>query len=159
MKGKQITIRALQNEINSALQDYFGEKYIGTDYLKWANDTINEVFNRHEIKELRYWQRWIVLNAEECGVSLDTSNRIAALDVELQKDKRYKYGCGHGKLICMSVAFHDELLDMTLSEVRKFLFEKKRDEYVERLKKIREDASKECEEAANKIAELLEVVF
>ena len=92
-------------------------------------------------------------------MSIGTSDRIASLDVELQKDKRYKYGRGRGKLIYMSVAFRDVLLDMTLGEVRKFLFEKKRDECVERLKKIREDASKECEDAANKIAELLEAEF
>lgn len=159
MKGKQITVRALQDEINSGLCELFGFRYEGIDYLGRAHEIINNVFAKYDIKEIRTWQRWIVPNAKEHGVELGVVDKIAVIDVELQKDKRYKYGAGRGKLICISVNFGDKFLDMTLSDVRKRLFEEKRDGYVENLKKIREKASKECEDAANKIAELLVVEF
>lgn len=159
MKGKQMTIRALQDEINSALEKYAGNKYNDNDHIKWFRNEVLCILDKHNIKEMHPYAWEIVLDASEQGVSLSTGDRIAKLSADLNRDKRVKYGPGRGKVNSLTVSFREDILDMTLDQARKFLFEERRDECIKRLQDICMEARKQFDEANAAIVELAAAQF
>lgn len=79
--------------------------------------------------------------------------------MDLKPDKRIKWGPGRGKVNSLSISFRDDILDMTLDQARKFLFEEKRDECIQRLKGICAEAQKQLDEADAGITELMAAQF
>lgn len=157
MKGKQMTIRELENKINEELKQLDGRKYEGTDHFSWSRDLIQQVLVDNDIQEMKTYLYWITLNIENPVLSLGSSEHIATIHASTKADKRIKYGAGRGTINNMVVAFDNELLDMTMDEARKHLVEKKRAECLERLKKYREDLSMEMKMATTQIIDLMAV--
>ena len=158
MKGKTILIRDLQEEINTELQKFVGKKYKDAEYIGWWRSAAEDILNNHQIREIKTKIWDIVADVDEHGVYLGLDS-IATCRVNCDRDKRIKYGPGRGKIICMSVEFREDILNMTLDEARRYLLNEKRNECVERLKNICVAAQKEIDDAEKAISDLISAEF
>ncbi len=158
MKDKKLTVSELQEAINKRLAVFAGRKYVETEFHEWYAREIAEEFTVRGIKELRPSTWGIVTDMSEQGISF-FAERVAEVNIDFKRDKRFKYGAGRGVILSMAVAFREDLLPLSLEDARRLLFNEKRDECVKRAEEIRRKAAREAEEAATEIARLITLEF
>ncbi len=158
MKGKKITVAELQEEINKRLAAFNGRKYTDTEFHSWYSAEIGRVFTEYGITELRPATWGIVTDMSEEGICF-FADRVAEVNIDFKRDKRFKYGAGRGVILSMAVAFRSELLPLTLDEARRFLFIEKRGERIKKLTEIRDNAAYDLEKAEKEIARLQGLEF
>lgn len=158
MKGKEKTIRELQEEINKRLEQFSGKKYEGTQYHSWYHNEISRVLLENRITEIHPITCSIVLDATEQGIST-FRKEIAKVNIEARKDKRFKYGGGRGVIFSISAEFREDLLPLSLNKARRVLLEETRSEYIKNIEAIRDNARAELEKAEQDIARLASVRF
>lgn len=158
MKNKAFTVAELQEAINKRLGVFAGRKYIETEFHSWYQREIAAEFEAREIKELRPSTWGIVTDMSEQGVSF-FADRVAEVNIDFKRDKRFKNSAGRGVILSMAVAFRAELLPLTLDGARRFLFEEKREEYMKRCAGIRDEAMREMQKAEAELERLKGLVF
>lgn len=158
MKNKKLTVSELQEAINKRLAVFAGRKYVETEFHSWYAREITEEFNAQGIAELRPSTWGIVTDMSEQGISF-FAERVAEVNIDFKRDKRFKNGAGRGVILSMAVAFRKDLLPLSLEDARRLLFNEKRDECVKRAEEIRRNAAREAEEAATEIARLITLEF
>lgn len=158
MKNKKLTVSELQEAINKRLATFAGRKYVETEFHSWYAREIAEEFFTQGIKELRPSTWGIVTDMSEQGVSF-FAERVAEVEIDFKRDKRFKHGAGRGVILSMAVAFREDLLPLSLEDARRLLFNEKRDECVKRAEEIRRNAAREADEAATEIARMITLEF
>lgn len=146
MKGKQITVEALQEAINKRLCKFDGRKYEATEFHKWYMGEIGAELETRGIQELRPFT-WGILARIEGPSPLLFDDRVAEVHIDFKRDKRYTRGPGRGLILGMKVEFHKRLAGLKLKDVRKLLLEEERAERIARCRKIRGKALQEAAEA------------
>ena len=153
MKGKKIAVAELQEEINKRLAAFNGRKYAETEFHSWYSAEIGRVFDEYGIKDLQPTIWGIVTDMSEAGISF-FAERVAEVNIDFKRDKRFKHSVGRGVILSMAVAFRAELLPLTLDEARRFLFCEKRDEIIKRVTEIRDNAAHDAKKAEEELARL-----
>lgn len=146
MKGKKTTVAALQEAINKRLGLFAGRKYEGAEFHAWYAREIAKELEARGITELRPCV-WGVAAMIEGPSPLVVDDRIAEINIEFKRDKRYRNGPGRGVILGMEVVFPERLTGLTLEDARKLLLEDCRAEQVAQCRKRREKAIQEAAEA------------
>lgn len=158
MKNKDFTVAELQEAINKRLGVFDGRKYEGVEFHSWYKREIDAEFEAREIKELCPSTWGVVAVFTEQGISF-FSERVAEVNIDFKRDKRFKHSAGRGVILSMAVAFRAELLPLTLDGARRFLLEEKREEVMKRCAEIRDNAMREMQEAEAELERLKGLVF
>lgn len=81
---------------------------------------------------------------------------VASVNVEIKRDKRYKFG-GPGVVKSIRVRFREDLQGLTIEETRAYLLKADLKNRLEYWRKERERLSAELDKAAEKIADLTSI--
>lgn len=158
MKNKVFAVAELQEAINKRLGVFAGRKYEGTEFHSWYQREIAAECEARGINELRPSMWGIVTDMSEQSLSF-FADRVAEVNIDFKRDKRFKNSAGRGMILSMAVAFRTELLPLTLDGARRFLFEEKREERMKRCAELRDNAMREAEEAEIELARLKGLIF
>ena len=156
MKNKE-----LQDALNGRLEKFDGEKYTGKEactpvYHRWYMHEIESALESRGIEIFRAATWKIVAEIDGPGDLRVGYEPVASVNVEIKRDKRYKFG-GPGVVKSIRVQFREDLQGLTIEETRAYLLKADLKNRLEYWRKERERLSAELDKAAEKIADLTSI--
>lgn len=153
-----MTNKELQDALNGRLEKFDGEKYTGKEactpvYHRWYMHEIESELESRGIEIFRAATWKIVAEIDGPGDLRVGYEPVASVNVEIKRDKRYKFG-GPGVVKSIRVQFREDLQGLTIEETRAYLLKADLKNRLEYWRKERERLSAELDKAAEKIANL-----
>ena len=153
-----MTNKELQDALNGRLEKFDGEKYTGKEactpvYHRWYMHEIESELESRGIEIFRAATWKIVAEIDGPGDLRVGYEPVASVNVEIKRDKRYKFG-GPGVVKSIRVQFREDLQGLTIEETRAYLLKADLKNRLEYWRKERERLSAELDKAAEKIADL-----
>ena len=152
-----MTNKELQDALNGRLEKFDGEKYTGKEactpvYHRWYMHEIESELESRGIEIFRAATWKIVAEIDGPGDLRVGYEPVASVNVEIKRDKRYKFG-GPGVVKSIRVQFREDLQGLTIEETRAYLLKADLKNRLEYWRKERERLSAELDKAAEKIAD------
>lgn len=156
-----MTNKELQDALNGRLEKFDGEKYTGKEastpvYHRWYMHEIESELESRGIEIFRAAAWKIVAEIDGPGDLRVGYEPVASVNVEIKRDKRYKFG-GPGVVKSIRVQFREDLQGLTIEETRAYLLKADLKNRLEYWRKERERLSAELDKAAEKIADLTSI--
>lgn len=156
-----MTNKELQDALNGRLEKFDGEKYTGKEactpvYHRWYMHEIESELKSRGIEIFRAATWKIVAEIDGPGDLRVGYEPVASVNVEIKRDKRYKFG-GPGVVKSIRVQFREDLQGLTIEETRAYLLKADLKNRLEYWRKERERLSAELDKAAEKIADLTSI--
>lgn len=156
-----MTNKELQDALNGRLEKFDGEKYTGKEactpvYHRWYMHEIELELESRGIEIFRAATWKIVAEIDGPGDLRVGYEPVASVNVEIKRDKRYKFG-GTGVVKSIRVQFREDLQGLTIEETRAYLLKADLKNRLEYWRKERERLSAELDKAAEKIADLTSI--
>lgn len=156
-----MTNKELQDALNGRLEKFDGEKYTGKEactpvYHRWYMHEIESELESRGIEIFRAATWKIVAEIDGPGDLRVGYEPVASVNVEIKRDKRYKFG-GPGVVKSIRVQFREDLQGLTIEETRAYLLKADLKNRLEYWRKERERLSAELDKAAEKIADLTSI--
>lgn len=156
-----MTNKELQDALNGRLEKFDGEKYTGKEastpvYHRWYMHEIESELESRGIEIFRAATWKIVAEIDGPGDLRVGYEPVASVNVEIKRDKRYKFG-GTGVVKSIRVQFREDLQGLTIEETRAYLLKADLKNRLEYWRKERERLSAELDKAAEKIADLTSI--
>lgn len=120
-----MTNKELQDALNGRLEKFGGEKYTGKEactpvYHRWYMHEIESELESRGIEIFRAATWKIVAEIDGPGDLRVGYEPVASVNVEIKRDKRYKFG-GPGVVKSIRVQFREDLQGLTIEETRAYL--------------------------------------
>ena len=120
-----MTNKELQDALNGRLEKFDGEKYTGKEactpvYHRWYMHEIESELESRGIEIFRAATWKIVAEIDGPGDLRVGYEPVASVNVEIKRDKRYKFG-GPGVVKSIRVQFREDLQGLTIEETRAYL--------------------------------------
>lgn len=117
-----MTNKELQDALNGRLEKFDGEKYTGKEastpvYHRWYMHEIESELESRGIEIFRAATWKIVAEIDGPGDLRVGYEPVASVNVEIKRDKRYKFG-GPGVVKSIRVQFREDLQGLTIEETR-----------------------------------------